>query len=77
MSASLHFGPHRLHPDQIFYESDLCYGIVNLKPITPGHVLIITKRVCDRLGDLSKEEVTDLFLTVHEVIRIRPYHTLR
>jgi bis(5'-adenosyl)-triphosphatase len=61
------FGPWELYLSQIFYESPLCYGIVNLKPIVPGHVLIIPKRVSVRIADLSSEEMTDLFSTVQKV----------
>ena len=61
------FGPHTLHAGQVFFESPLSLGIVNLKPIVPGHVLVISKRVCARVADLSPEEVSDLFTAVHRV----------
>lgn len=50
-----------LHSSQIFFESTLCLGIVNIKPIVPGHVLIIPKRVEDRVTNLTSEEYFDLF----------------
>lgn len=58
------FGPHVLHPSQIFFESALSIGIVNIKPIVPGHVLVIPKRVEQRIMDLTGEEYTDLFESV-------------
>lgn len=61
------FGPWDLYTSQIFYETSLCYGIVNLKPIVPGHVLIIPKRVCVRIADLTSEEMSDLFSVVQRV----------
>lgn len=72
MSASriFYFGPWRLNTSQIFYESALSLGIVNLKPIVPGHVLIISKRVCPRFVDLSVDEVDDLFRSVHKISRV-------
>jgi len=67
---SFEFGPYRLKNSQVFYESDHCIGIVNLKPIVPGHVLFVSKRNVPRLSDLSKEEVTDLYCSVHTAIPV-------
>ena len=58
------FGPFPLHSSQIFFETALSIGFVNLKPIVPGHVLIIPKRVEPRLTSLSPEEYHDLFSAV-------------
>jgi bis(5'-adenosyl)-triphosphatase len=62
-----YFGPYKLDQGQIFIETYLSIGIVNLKPIVPGHVLVISKRSVPRLKDLTTEEVSDLFATVHKV----------
>jgi len=52
------FGPIPIHKDQIFLTSDYSYGIVNIKPIVKGHVLILPKSTnCVRFSDLSKEEI--------------------
>ncbi|GAA5894919.1 bis(5'-adenosyl)-triphosphatase [Sporobolomyces salmoneus] len=69
MTSSLRFASFKI-PNQIFYQSPLSLGIVNLKPLVPGHVLIIPKRVVPRFRDLTGEEVTDLFKSVHEVSRV-------
>ncbi|BEJ13286.1 hypothetical protein CspHIS471_0304600 [Cutaneotrichosporon sp. HIS471] len=55
---------------QVFFETPLSLGIVNLKPLRPGHVLIISKRVVSRLSDLDRSEVSDLFQSVQRVGRI-------
>jgi diadenosine tetraphosphate (Ap4A) HIT family hydrolase len=65
--SSIKFGPFDIHEGQIFYESDLCYGLVNLKPIVPGHVLIIPKRVVARFTEMTPEEVNDLYSSVHRL----------
>jgi bis(5'-adenosyl)-triphosphatase len=52
---------------QVFYNAKTCYGLVNIKPILPGHVLVIPYRLVKRLTDLTTEEVTDLFTTVQMV----------
>ncbi|ODN80752.1 hypothetical protein, variant [Cryptococcus amylolentus CBS 6039] len=55
---------------QVFYRSPLSFGIVNLKPLLPGHVLICPKRVVPRLADLNTEEVSDLFQSVQHVGKV-------
>lgn len=42
----------------MFFRSRHSLGIVNLKPIVPGHVLVISKRVVARFGDLTTDEVS-------------------
>lgn len=54
--------------DQVFYESENSLGIVNLKPIVNGHVLIIPKRnSIQRLNQLKEIELIDLFKSVQIV----------
>jgi hypothetical protein len=52
---------------QIFFKSAKSYGLVNLKPIVPGHVLVIPRRVVPRMADLQVEELNDLFQSVQRV----------
>ncbi|KAF8079021.1 diadenosine tetraphosphate asymmetrical hydrolase [Lyophyllum atratum] len=52
---------------QAFYRSSLSYAIVNLKPIVPGHVLVIPTRPVPRLADLSASELSSLMLSVRRV----------
>ncbi|SCV72524.1 BQ2448_4061 [Microbotryum intermedium] len=56
--------------NQIFYQSSLSLALVNLKPLVPGHVLVIPKRVVPRFGDLTPDETTDLFLSVQQVAKV-------
>ena len=42
-------------------------AIVNLKPLVPCHILVLPYRVIDRFADLRPEEVSDLYLAVHEI----------
>lgn len=55
---------------KVFHLTPLSYALVNLKPLLPGHVLVIPRRVTPRLSDLSEPEVKDLFLTVQRVGRM-------
>ncbi|CAK5264150.1 unnamed protein product [Mycena citricolor] len=52
---------------QAFYRTSLSYAIVNLKPIVPGHVLVIPTRPVPRLSDLEEPELTSLMLAVKRV----------
>jgi bis(5'-adenosyl)-triphosphatase len=61
------FGPWPISPNEIFFNSLYSYGLVNLKPVVPGHVLVIPKRIVSRFHDLSKEEVCDLWLSAQEI----------
>ena len=56
--------------NQVFYvsKSNLSYGLVNLKPLVEGHVLIISKRVVSKLSDLTPDEFADL---IHSVIEVQ------
>lgn len=67
MQGRFPFGQVNPKLSQIFYSSKLSRCLVNLKPVVPGHVLIIPVRVVQRFKDLTSEEVTDLWLTAQKV----------
>ncbi|KAK4056277.1 Dinucleoside triphosphate hydrolase [Microbotryomycetes sp. JL221] len=56
--------------NQVFFQSSLSLGLVNLKPLVPGHVLVIPKRVVPRFRDLTPQEVTDLFASTHQIAAV-------
>lgn len=62
------FGPF-IVTSQVFLRTPLSFGLVNLKPILPGHVLVCPNRVTGRLSDLSAAESTDFYSTVQRVAR--------
>ncbi|KAA1136735.1 hypothetical protein PGTUg99_002353 [Puccinia graminis f. sp. tritici] len=67
MSSSLKFSSFDV-TNQVFFQTSHSFAIVNLKPIAPGHVLVIPKRTeAKRLADLSRDEVADLFTSVQRV----------
>lgn len=70
----LKFGQFIISRSQMFYESLHSFGIVNIKPIVPGHILVIPKRVTERCADLSKEEFLDLWTCVHHIAPILEEH---
>lgn len=42
-------------------QSEFCIAFVNLKPLVPGHVLVVPRRVVPRYSGLSPEEAADLW----------------
>jgi bis(5'-adenosyl)-triphosphatase len=54
----------------IFYRSLLSVSFVNLRPIVPGHVLVMPKRRAPFLRDLDTSEHDDLWRTVRATQRI-------
>lgn len=70
LPPNLKFGPFNV-TSQVFHlsQSRLSYGLVNLKPLLPGHILICPVRSVPRLVQLSAAETTDLFNTVRIVSR--------
>lgn len=61
------FGPYSLSWTEAFFLSDRSVAIVNQSPIKPGHCLVLSRRVAPRLVDLTVEESTDLWRTVHTI----------
>ena len=55
---------------QCFFRGPSAFGIVNLKPILPGHVLVIPRRVVPRLSELQADEMAGLFNSVQTIGRV-------
>lgn len=68
------FGRFTLDASQLFYASEHCVAVVNLKPLCPGHVLCIPKRNVPLMADLSAAERTGLWRFVREVEQIMMHH---
>lgn len=67
MPSSFRFAKFEISPDEVFATSRLSFAFVNIKPIVPGHVLVVPKRVEPRFGGLSPEEVADLWTLAQRV----------
>jgi bis(5'-adenosyl)-triphosphatase len=65
--TSLGFGPHRIPPTQVFYESGHCFALVNVKPVLPGHVLVVSRRRVASFLQLYPDEASDLMQTAQKV----------
>ena len=47
------FGRFKIATSQIFYRSIHSFAMVNLRPLVPGHVLVVSNRVVPLLSDLE------------------------
>jgi bis(5'-adenosyl)-triphosphatase len=69
-ASDLYFGKFVIPASHVFYTSPskLSAALVNLKPIVPGHVLVIpTRKGAIRMKDLTTDEHADLWATVRVV----------
>jgi bis(5'-adenosyl)-triphosphatase len=69
-SDDAYFGKFVIPAASIFYRSptsELSIAFVNLRPIVPGHVLVMSARSVARLEDLTNEEHDDMWRTVRVV----------
>ncbi|PIA16930.1 HIT-like protein [Coemansia reversa NRRL 1564] len=64
------FGPLTIPLAQLFLLTKHTLGIVNIKPIRPGHVLVVTRRQVARFNELSQDEIADLFAQGQRVSKI-------
>ena len=67
LDSGVRFGPIDIPASQVFAETSLSVGLVNLKPVVPGHVLIVSKRVVPRFHDLTADETADLWSLANRV----------
>jgi diadenosine tetraphosphate (Ap4A) HIT family hydrolase len=62
LPTGIKFSRFNIADSQVFYASraGLSVAIVNLKPLQPGHVLVIPRRVVPMMSMLEPEEIQDL-----------------
>ncbi|CAL6296464.1 unnamed protein product [Bathycoccus prasinos] len=63
-SIQFQFGS-KIHipPSHVFYETSLSFAFVNIKPVVPGHVLVVPKRIVEKFEEMTTEEITDVMKT--------------
>lgn len=67
MAHSFRFGHLVLPASQVFFDSAHCYASVNLKPVVPGHAILIMKRPIARVHEANAIELSD-FMTCAQKI---------
>ena len=63
----MHFGKFVIASSHVFYRSPLSVAFVNLRPIVPGHVLVVPHRIVARMEDLTEQEYHDMWESVRVV----------
>mmetsp|Transcript_28221 Transcript_28221/g.68675 ORF Transcript_28221/g.68675 Transcript_28221/m.68675 type:complete len:219 (+) Transcript_28221:258-914(+) len=66
----MRFSKFQIPSKSIFYRTRFSAAFVNLRPIVPGHVLIMPERIVPRLNDLCDDEYDDLWRSVRNVQKI-------
>jgi len=67
-TSIIRFGKFLIPQTSIFCTSKLgSTAFVNLRPIVPGHVLVMPKRIVPHLNDLTEDEYIDMWLLVRRV----------
>ena len=61
------FGRFKISSSQLFHKSEYSFAMVNLRPIVPGHVLVVSNRIVPMLSDLDDDEYDDIWRTVRKV----------
>jgi bis(5'-adenosyl)-triphosphatase len=68
------FGQHLITPEQIFFSSESSLALVNIRPVLPGHALVIPRRRVPRFTRLYNDEVDDLWGTAQKIGTILETH---
>ena len=68
------FGKFAIASSHVFYRSALSAAFVNLRPIVPGHVLVVPQRIVARLDELTEDEYIDMWTSVRVVQDILKRH---
>ena len=61
------FGRFKILASQVFHRTEHSFALVNLRPLVPGHVLVVSNRIAPLLSDLHDHEYDDLWKTVRKV----------
>lgn len=68
------FGPYACRWSEAFCLTPLTLAIVNQSPLSPGHVLLLPRRVVPAFQDLTPAEAADLAATAHALApRVRDH----
>lgn len=54
-------------PSNIVYENDLVMAILDVSPVSLGHVLIIPKKHAENIYDIEEEHLKEIILTAKKI----------
>lgn len=52
------------------YEDDIVFAFLDIKPLNPGHTLVVPKKHYENLEEISEEELTALILAIKKIGRM-------
>lgn len=55
-------------PSHVVYEDDATFCIMDIQPLTRGHLLVMPKKHVERFGDMEERDVIPVMLTVHRMV---------
>ncbi len=64
------FCKKRVINSQVYYKTKYLYVLYNIKPILPGHSLIIPKRHVEFLSELKDEEWLEVIKVIRKVVPV-------
>eukprot|EP00980_Cylindrotheca_fusiformis_P012277 scaffold3001_cov122-Cylindrotheca_fusiformis.AAC.2 len=73
-TEDMRFGKFKIPSNHIFHRTAKSAAFVNLRPIVPGHVLVMPERIVARMEELSQEEYVDMWTTVRTVQKVLKQH---
>jgi diadenosine tetraphosphate (Ap4A) HIT family hydrolase len=69
LMSEVMFGTHAIPNSQIFILRKNVFAVINNKPFVPGHVLVCSRRIVQKVQDLTEIEILDLFITAQEIVK--------
>ena len=67
VANTIYFGTIPIPASTIFLMRSHIFGLVNLKPFRPGHVMVCSRRIVASLSELTETETLEFWCTVQEV----------
>ena len=55
-------------PAQRVYEDEQCLAFLDIRPVAPGHTMLVPKTHAPRIEDLSSEQAKALFTALHKIL---------
>lgn len=56
--------------NQIFFETENYCCLYNIKPVLPGHSLIIPRKHVESFLDFKEDELKEMFLLVQKIVKV-------
>lgn len=58
-------------PGRILHEDDRCFAMLDIRPLHPGHTLVIPKEEIDQWTDLPEDLAAHLMLIAHRIAKVQ------